>query len=848
MLQSELQQRRFLHQVVHWLCSIFVFPPSTRDPSLQSVVLKLGMVYARWYVHMIVFLKGSEGGVQVVERFWMAVMCARPDALLSLVGAAQIWVYVCWTAVIWCYGLLSLLYIRRSSDMSRIKQIARISFFWMSSYLTIHIATGLTLSWYDDPRFGTGLSKSLQSWAPYVSLPLYLAFLLLGVITRTVIFDVDIHSKDLFSGSDVSQDILSFFLVQFCVFSYFQLNPRSYILHLGLICLCSFLVTLRHIQHLPYYSSLHNWLFIWSRGSLSVSALSILIGHLLQSQVCGVILLLAMTLALFAILMLSFDDYQTRRIAYSYRNIRRQETPYKRELGLRPFLLSTDTDNKLLNSQILIDHLNWFISVVSKTQIPRLLLIKHFVMKYALENERAARMCLCQAEEKEVDLYDRFLLIKSEWQMTKSHSLEELSFLKYLQKIQTIRHNDESICREMCEFWSEIGSSRPNFNRIISLSKRISVQIKVIKCEFKQAIECFPGTFEVYDLFGSFQEEVMNKIEFSKQYRTKAAAFQKDILKTAKKDDINSISFFDYHTGIILVDLHPNTFLDIIYMNSTAEKLLKYSKKEHNLLKLPSLIPPPYDFEHIARLKSFVKSTMGGEIGHPTQLPLRTATGHIIFCLTKLLFTSFEGRSLLAITFKQVNSIQEGAVLTQDMVVQAHTSGFTKCLGSPTTDIIGKVLTDIRPSIARVRSANGTSPCFLLFQNRAYCGLFTTELYANRRMHFIFTFASSKDCSNWDFAVNDLHNSLFISSNIGSNEAKSNVLFLSENLGVEAESVKPSSFASDQLSRVKNTSFGKDSSTSDSHSRERLLLHLNTTIHGGQKACTLIAIFTVFGI
>lgn len=782
----------------------------------------------------------------MVAGFWKGVACLRPDSLLSLVAAVQVWVYVCWTTVIFCWGLLGLLYLRPEVDMVRSKQILRLSTSLLTDYFAISVATGLLLPWFEDDRFGTGFPMAIKPWSAYISLPIYLSFLLLRVLTLASTLEFDLYYKDKFRSSEITQDLLSSALTQLTLFSYFLLSPSNYPLHLCVVLLFSTIVTLRHVQHLPYYDYVHNALFIWSRGSLAASALAQLIGYLLDSEECGFVVMIALTLSLFCIIMLSFPDFQTQKSEYFAKRLREQTSAYTQELGLRHWLISayfsTDKAEALLSAQLAIDYLNGFLSVCRKTDLARLMLIKHLVLRHAFENERAARMCLSQTEDLPASLYDRFLLIKSEWLISNLNSLEEIQFLKYLERLQRIHTKDEEVCRGMTEVWNELGSSRPDFTRVITLSKRIRTGIAALKAEFQKIIRTFPGNFEIYDLYASFQQEVLSRTEDAKPLSAKAAGYQKELSKGQKRDDLSSVGFFDSSTAVILVDLRPNTFSDIIYMNSIALDMLEYDLKSIQLLKLSSLIPQPYSKGHTKLLRTFVQEAAGVNLSHPVQIPFLASNGFVHFCLSKLLFTSYDGQPLLAIACKPVSAMQSGAVLTSDLRIEAHTETFAKCIGALEVDIRGKLLTDIRPSIARVRAPSGISPCFQLFQNRPFYAIFTAENYSMQRVYFIFTFESEKDCSKWDVMVSDVRSSLFVSSNLGSDQ-KGNAFFLSE-YSPEVEEKLPSSPFNEDL-KGKYSSSMRESSTTDSHSREKTLLSLNKSLSEGSKACSLIAIITV---
>jgi hypothetical protein len=224
--------------------------------------------------------------------------------------------------------------------MPRIKQFLCVSTALITDCFGISVATGLMLTWFEEDRFGAGLSGARMPWMAYISLPLYLSFLLLRAITLASTLEFDLYLKDKSGSSEITQDLLSFALVQFSLFSYFLLSLNYYPLHLCLISLFSAIVTLRHIQRLPYYDYQHNALFIWSRGALATSSFALLIGHLLGSEESGFVVMIALTLSLFCIIMLAFPDFQTQKCLYFSKRLTEQTATFARELGLRPLLNS----------------------------------------------------------------------------------------------------------------------------------------------------------------------------------------------------------------------------------------------------------------------------------------------------------------------------------------------------------------------------------------------------------------------------------------------------------------------------------------------------------------------------
>jgi hypothetical protein len=727
------------------------------------------LVEVRWLLQLLPYLEAEErlDNGALVHGFWFAVSCIRPDMIMSYVSLAWAWLILVWVGVCACWSLFAIVFtltfLNRKTH-PRLRKLLQVFGQLLLSLISIPSANILLSSWFPDSRFGNGIATVLFASAGYVSLLVYVGLVSFQCTMIIANFEPDFTLGLLRGKSQMDGDFLTLVVAQTVMVSYYVLFDSQKTLHNVLILLVSLPLTIRYYTQLPHYRALANGVAAWSRTALTCSALAMLVGQRI-SPLCSLMLLIALNVSVAFILLLGFESYQHRRIAKYARRLGENMLVYEYELGIRYYIfraMQAPGDAKAGLGALAVSRADLALHFCHDTDRKTLILIKYLIYTNLLRNERAARVSLSQAVMLKSGLTSSFLEFKAKWMLTASSQLEEIVFLRYLEKLDGVKEKDEELCFRLSDLWSELGSKQPRKSLILQLASQVYSQVKFLKQEFTSLAKDFPNGYDLYDLYGSFVRDVLGKTGKADLLRRKGEYLMDEIKKQEMKDEVEAVNFFDPLAGILLVDTYSKNLGSFLYMNKAAADMLNCDLKALNLYKISNIIPKPYGGTHLKGIKQFVETTKSTQIDHPNIFPLATTSGFIIFCAVKLYLTSNNGLPLLAIAFKPLKSLTSGAILSREGVIQAHTKDFSRyILDAPEKHIEHTDLVSLRNSLFRHRNPLGQSEPFQLFSNRSYWGQFKRVKFANTAVDFFYVFENGDNYAdraraNWDIASLDV--------------------------------------------------------------------------------------------
>ena len=756
----------------------FIGISSPEKESTRTAVLRLLLIELRWFLQLLPYLEQEETQENgtVVRTFWLAVSCIRPDMIMSYLQAAWVWMVLVWIGVTACWLLFTVVFtftLLNKRTHPRVRKLLQIFGQLLLSLISVPSANILLATWFPDARFGNGISDSLRTWGGYMSLMVYLGLVSFQCTMILATFEYDLTQRLLRSKCEMDHDFLTLVVAQTTMISYYILYDRSKILHLCFTSAIATSLALRCYRRLPYYKSLANGITLWSRSAFAWSSFAFLIGEYV-SPLCSLFLVLGVSISLAVILSLGLDNHQSSCMKFFASRLQEPLPDFQFDLGLRYLILSavkeTDPLTRTSLCHSVIHHIDGTLTSNLYFDRKRLILMKYLVYLNLMKDERAARVCLSQAILHKSSITSSFLEFKAKWMLAASSELEEIVFLRYLEKLEYIKRADKLVCQKLNDLWSELGSYNPDSARVLRLSAEISGNIAYLKVEFKQLVKNFPIGSESYQLYGSFLIDVLGKREEGDKWLSKADLVVQQQLKMQEKEDSETVSFFDPGAGVVLADTGKDNFGGIVFMSPKAAEHLEVDIKSLQMYKLNHLIPPPFSNTHMKNLRNFVDHTVGAAIVHPDQVPLHCSSGFIVFSAVKMCLTSNGTAPIIALAFKPLKSLKEGAVLSEEGVVLAHTENFAKFCGCPETHIEGVDLYKLRPHFFIHRKTTGNSPSFRLFTNRSFCGMFATAQFAHKTINLFYVFKSGecysdRECTKWDFASYDYKASFLHSTN-----------------------------------------------------------------------------------
>jgi len=825
---------------------------SLLSETTEARTLHLVFLYVRWLLQMLLFIQySSRQSTPLDEWFWFLLTFTRPDSLLSNLSAAYVWFLVVCAGVLLCWGLFLLLFAMECMGRGDCR-LARTVLLAVTNSLvfamTIPCSNALlTVYFENDTRFGKGFSLDIRAWGRVWAPPLYCLNMLYITIVYVGNYEFDQFQANKMGKSELMQDYMFIVLTQVTIWSYYLFSPNHYYLHLLVVGFSSFLSTFRVLTHLPFYGTAYNLMFIWSRGALGLSCCGFLVSFWLDSPLCGLILTFTVSVGWFVWVKLWFEGYYKATIKRYWKGIGGNMADFQWELGIRRLFAQIYETNDVDKASELIFIINSALINPKRRNKVRILLFKHFLLLHVLDDERGANICLSLTQLHPNSPEDCYLTTKYAQDRTRRSHLEEVLYFRYLEEMNTLKGKDQEVCAMLGKVWRELGSLRPDRSKIVTLAYKAKAKITNVENDFRKLAKFFPSSSELYEFYSEFSEQICCDFDQAKFWKAKAISCSKD--KKGSKDD--SVSFFDPSTCVLLIDMQPASLGVIAYMNSAAAKVLDYDLHSGVSSKITGVIPPPYSHFHAKCMNRFMSSGANLDLNHPEMLPLVGSKGSLIFTNARLFLTCHNGFPLIALAFKPLQYLREGALLSPDCVVECHTADLPQRLMDSSDYVLkGQNLNALRPTFTEKRSIEGESRPFSLYSNRSYIGKFDYSLFGRQRVFFFFLFLSGDfhsdaDFSNWKAQLASDNISFCLSSS--RDRRRVSILEEVAVVPVDDEDVNPLLMPVRTASKLSFNASSRDNSSNDSLIRLRHLNKCEADLRRGRLYCQLTTVLLAAG-
>lgn len=838
----------------HFLCFIsgLYSNSSLLSETTEARTLHLVFLYVRWLLQMLLFVQySSQQSTPLDEWFWFLLTFTRPDSLLSNLSAAYVWFLLVCAGVLLSWSLFLLLFALQCTGRRECR-VARTVLLAVTNSLvfamTIPCSNALlTVYFENDTRFGKGFTPEIRAWGRAFAPPLYCLNMLYITIVYVGNYEFDQFQANKMCKSELVQDYMFIVLTQVTIWSYYLLAPTHYYLHLLVVGFSSFLSTYRVLTHLPFYGLAYNLMFVWSRGALGLSCCGFGVSYWLDSPLCGLVLTFTVSIGWFVWVKLWFEGHYKATVKRYWREMEENEADYQWELGIRRLFTQVYETNDADKASQLTSLLNSALVSPKRRNKVRILLLKHFLLLHVLDDERGARICLSLTSLHPSSLEDLYLTTKYEQDRSHRSRLEEMLYFRYLEELNALREKDQEVCAMLGKVWRELGSLEPDLRKVVTLAQTVKGKIRLVEDGFRKMAKIFPSSSELYEFYSEFSEQICCDLDQAKFWKAKAIACSKE--KKAFKDD--SVSFFDPSTCVILIDMRAECMGVIAYMNSSAGKALKYDTQSGVSSKITGVIPPPYSHFHAKCMRRFMSLGVNLDLNHPDMLPLVCSEGHLIFTNARLFLTCHHRFPLIALAFKPLQYLREGALLSQTCVIECHTAGLPlRLMDSPSYVLKGQNLAVLRPSFAEKRSIEGDSRPFSLYTNRSFIGKFAFSSFGPQRVFFFFLFVSGDfhvdaEFLNWKAQLASDNSSFCISSS----RDRRRVSILEEAAVAPAyeEAANPLLAPMRTGSRLSLNASSKDNSSSDTLIRLRHLNKCESDLRSSQLHCQLTTLVLAAG-
>lgn len=243
-------------------------------------------------------------------------------------------------------------------------------------------------------------------------------------------------------------------------------------------------------------------------------------------------------------------------------------------------------------------------------------------------------------------------------------------------------HNDEAATRAQYQFWSELEGKTPRIQRLSQLARDVSVYVRATRVTYTRLLKLNSKSTTALRMFGTFLLTLCN---FAEQgARCKAKADLQDETHSKAMNAVvtttlnQALSFFDADVAVMSISGDFETIGEIIQTSPNTQGLFDFQLSEMVGRNIAMLLPSPFSEAHDRYMKRFHESGTYKVIDAPhLLLYFLNKAGHLFECraLVKVL-PNDDAPPFLVAALKPTKSTFDVAIISQDFVVMAYSSGF----------------------------------------------------------------------------------------------------------------------------------------------------------------------------
>jgi len=625
------------------------------------------------------------------RAFWRALSYARFDTLCAEYNTLHFCTYFSLSLVVLCYsGLLLvgvLIYHNQKSPQALgfvlkglLQFVCEVGYVPMVTLLLIVSKYTLEGETKVEEYFGEELESIRMSrgWAGAG----IGGCLMLGVL-KYLFVNLTTETRHCYSHHNITSKVSAKFHLYKAVFDHFLI--LSYIVfsqtHINYVQVYSLLIGvvlfIQLVFKIPYYSPTANKLEAYLIALFILQVVLFQLCNLMDSA--GVLFVLTIFVPIaFIVPVFNLIEYRYKLIQTTWSNLHLLETVYDLELRIRSFMLEKDPQ-KALGEELLQNLCLCFDKSIFKGH--KMLSIWTFhLCKYVLKDRKLALIKLSQSIPLEGTLEDSFQeFISKKSSKTVEKECECLEFLCFIIKVQQITQKDKTLSLSLLDFWNEITSAAPTASSLEPKISKLCKKINNLKQLYTELIENYSKFEEVFQMYGSYLENLLFDPEKALVYYRKAETTRSS--NAAALKDSTELKFYDKRNGILIVSGVKETIGEIIHVNKVACDILGATPNDVLGIDFSNLIPPPFDFKHFTKLKRFLKYATRSQVssGYVIKLP----DGHVKEVEVAVELTAYEGSPVYTVIFKPKEAKREIALISDSGVVYSHTPRFAELLGHP---------------------------------------------------------------------------------------------------------------------------------------------------------------------
>jgi len=288
---------------------------------------------------------------------------------------------------------------------------------------------------------------------------------------------------------------------------------------------------------------------------------------------------------------------------------------------------------------------------------------------------------------------------------------DAFDYVKFDKTSGQAAHNDEAATRAQYQFWAELEGKAPRIRRLSQLARDIFFLVRITRITYTHLLKLNSKSTTALRMFGTFLQTLSNFAEQGTRCLAKA-----DLQDEAQSKATNAVvtttvnqtlSFFDADVAVMAVSGDFETIGEITQTSPNTQGLFGFQLNEMVGRNIAMVLPSPFSEAHDRYMKRFHECGTYKMIDVPYLLVhFLNKAGHLFECrvLIKVL-PNDNAPPFLAAALKPTRTTVDFAMISQDFLVLAYSSGFADKFDLGNGKVAEVKLASLIPRFAELRES-----------------------------------------------------------------------------------------------------------------------------------------------
>ena len=199
--------------------------------------------------------------------------------------------------------------------------------------------------------------------------------------------------------------------------------------------------------------------------------------------------------------------------------------------------------------------------------------------------------------------------------LSEPNNKEVINFLEFEKSSRNAIEQEKIIARGSVEFWTEVGKSSPNFEKLHVSVGTIREAMTSAKTSYSNSLRIRPNSIFVLGNYGRFLDDIMGETAASHKMLQKMhslkATKQKESKLLATENYRENSNLFQEENLIVALGTEEGHIGEILDCNDASLQMLGYGRQELIGKNISSLMPYPFSDMHDGFLSDFLDNGFG---------------------------------------------------------------------------------------------------------------------------------------------------------------------------------------------------------------------------------------------